>query len=99
MHPDTGIGAGETPPAMIDCLDLCLRGAECVGDLCNEDKMSTVYSALAEQLALQCNSTCATSPPNLAAITQTEWQCLFQSSCRQVFERDVCKVNAHYSCS
>jgi len=99
VHPDTGIGAGETAPATIDCLDLCLRGAECVGDLCNEDKMSSAYTALAQELALQCSATCATNPPNLGSITQAQWQCLFQSSCRQVFEHDVCNVNARYSCS
>ena len=96
-HPDTGVGAGETPPPMVNCIDLCLRGAYCLGQLCNEDKMSTVYSALADQIASQCSTQCATTGP-LANVTPADWQCLFQSSCRQVFEKDVCGVQAHYSC-
>jgi len=96
-HPDTGAGIGETPPAMITCTDLCLRGAECLGDLCNEDTMSTRYTAFAEAVASQCATTCAST--QIPPITPTQWQCLFQSSCRQVFERDVCGTQAHYSCS
>ena len=96
-HPDTGVGAGETPPAMINCLDFCLRGADCLGQLCNEDKMSTAYTALGDAIASQCSAECATAG-SLAGVTPAEWQCLFQSSCRQVFERDVCGVQAHYSC-
>jgi hypothetical protein len=97
MHPDTGAGAGETPPAMVNCLDLCLRSADCLGQLCNEDKMSTLYTALADEIASQCSVQCATTGP-LTAVTPADWQCLFQSSCRQVFERDVCGVQANYTC-
>jgi hypothetical protein len=97
VHPDTGAGAGETPPATITCLDLCLRTNDCGGKLCDEDKMTTAYSALTSQLALQCSVTCASAPT--LPVTPAEWQCLFQSSCRQVFEHDVCHVRAHYSCS
>jgi hypothetical protein len=96
-HVDTGVGAGETPPPTINCLDWCLRSIDCGGRLCDEDKMSTAYSALSSQLAQQCSFICA-SPPPLPA-TQAEWQCLFQSSCRQVFEHDACHVQSHYSCS
>ena len=96
-HPDTGVGAGETPPAMINCLDFCLRGADCLGQLCNEDKMTTAYTALADAIASQCSAECATAG-SFAAVTPADWQCLFQSSCRQVFERDVCGVQAHYTC-
>jgi hypothetical protein len=96
-HPDTGVGAGETPPATPNCLDLCLRGAACAGPLCNEDTMSTRYTALSDQLASLCGAVCGAT--QLPPITQTQWQCLFQQSCRQVFEHDVCGVDASYSCS
>jgi hypothetical protein len=96
-HPDTGAGAGETPPAAVSCVDLCLRNAACAAPLCNEDTMSTMYTALADLLASQCAPLCAgvQVPP----ITATQWQCLFQSSCRQVFEHDVCGVGATYTCT
>ncbi len=96
MHPDTGVGAGETPPPSINCVDLCLREAYCVGQLCDEDKMSTVYTIVADQIAAECNVSCSGVPS--IGVTQTEWQCLFQSSCRQVFERDSCATKATYSC-
>ena len=99
MHPDTGVGAGDTPPATVNCVDLCLRTVYCGGQLCDEDKMTTAYSTLANQLALQCNTTCSTAPPYLGAITPAHWQCVFQSSCRQVFEQQVCGAMSHYSCS
>lgn len=97
MHPDTGVGAGETPPPSINCTDLCLRGAYCAGQLCDEDKMSTLYAALSDQLAANCNVSCAGATS--IGVTQTQWQCLFQSSCRQVFERDACGIKATYSCT
>ncbi len=107
-HPDTGIGGGETPPATVNCLDLCLRGAYCAGALCNEDTMSTGYTALAEQLDSQCEIDCSVAETLVSSrsTTQTtdpttvaaEWQCMFQSSCRQVFQDDVCGVQATYSC-
>jgi hypothetical protein len=97
-HPDTGIGAGETPPAVANCLDLCLRSSYCVGQLCDEDKMSTAYGAIADQLALQCATQCGPAVAVPGDSTPASWQCLFQSSCRQVFEEDVCGVKARYSC-
>jgi hypothetical protein len=97
MHPDTGVGAGETPPPSIDCLDLCLRSAYCVGQLCDEDKMSTVYVTIGDEIAAQCNVSCAAAPP--IGLTMSQWQCLFQSSCRQVFERDTCGIQGTYSCT
>jgi hypothetical protein len=96
-HPDTGVGAGETAPGTVNCMDFCLRGAACIAPLCNEDTMSTNYTPLADLLAAQCSSVCASTP--VPAITQAQWQCLFQSSCRQVFEQDICGVQASYSCS
>jgi hypothetical protein len=95
-HPDTGVGAGETPPGTVNCVDLCLRSAACAGPLCNEDTMSTRYTALSDLLASQCATVCAGVQ---IPATQTQWQCFFQSSCRQVFEHDVCGVGANYSCS
>lgn len=96
-HPDTGFGAGETVPATPNCVDLCLRDVDCGVALCNEDTMSTRYTALADLLASQCLAACSAVPA--VNVTQAQWQCLFQSSCRQVFEIDVCHAAAHYSCS
>jgi hypothetical protein len=96
-HPDTGVGAGETAPAAVSCVDLCLRNASCAGSLCNEDTMSTMYTAVSQLAASQCGTVCA--GVQVPAITATQWQCLFQSSCRQVFEHDACGVGARYSCS
>ena len=96
-HPDTGVGAGETAPGTPNCVDLCLRSAACAGPLCNEDTMSTRYTALSEQLASLCGAVCAGT--QLPPVTATQWQCLFQQSCRQVFEHDACGVGSTYSCS
>lgn len=97
VHPDTGVGAGETAPGTVNCIDLCLRSAACAGPLCNEDTMSTRYTALSDLIASQCSTVCA--GVQLPPITPTQWQCLFQQSCRQVFEHDVCGADATYSCS
>ena len=96
VHPDTGVGAGETAPATPNCVDLCLRGAACGGHLCNEDTMSTRYTALADQTASLCSVVCG--GVQLPPITQAQWQCAFQQSCRQVFEHDACGVGSTYSC-
>src|SRR5215471_54396 len=77
LHPDTGVGAGETAPGTVNCLDLCLREADCAAKLCDEDTMTTVFDALSDELAAQCNTGCtaAPSPPGLSA---AQWQCFFQ---------------------
>ena len=97
-HPDTGVGAGQTPPAVPNCADFCARAADCFVALCDEDTMSTRYDGLASILEDQCNATC-TDAQLQAAASPTSWQCFFEDSCRQVFGEDACHGMAHYSCS
>ena len=97
-HPDTGYGANQPVPTTVNCTDFCARAADCGSQLCNEDTMSTNYTALAPLLAGECQSAC--TAPLLAQLTPTVWQCYFQSSCRQIFEDNVCHVsNASYTCN
>jgi hypothetical protein len=98
--PDTGYGAGETPPATINCADLCTRLATCAADLCDEDTMSMNYGALSCLLVAPCESSCTDELLQMK-ITIAEWQCLFESSCRQAVDAsyDACNTMSSYSCS
>ena len=97
-HPDTGYGSNESVPATVNCNDFCTRGADCGAQLCNEDKMTTSYTALVPIVVSQCESACTSTV--LAQITQTTWPCYFKSSCRQVLEQNVCNVqNSSYTCN
>jgi hypothetical protein len=97
-HPDTGYGANQAVPSAVNCNDLCTRGADCAGQLCNEDTMSMSYTALEPILIQECEGACNSTV--LAQISTSNWQCYFQSSCRQVFEHNVCHVqNTSYSCN
>jgi len=95
--PDTGAGAGQTPPAVENCADLCQRLGTCLVILCNEDTMSTMYTGFDTLLAEQCTATC-TDAQVMTAINPTAWQCFFQSSCRQVFDYDSCHAQGTYHC-
>jgi len=96
-HPDTGYGANQPVPATVNCTDLCTRGGDCGAQLCNEDTMSTMYTVLAPLLISECESEC--NDTVLVQLTPANWQCYFQSSCRQVFEDNVCQTaNTKYSC-
>jgi hypothetical protein len=97
--PDTGYGAGQTPPATINCADLCMRLANCAAELCDEDTMSMRFVALGEALVPPCESSC-TDPLLQSKITLSQWQCLFESSCRQAVDAsyDVCHAMSSYSC-
>jgi hypothetical protein len=98
-HPDTGYGANQPVPSTVNCTDLCTRGADCGGQLCDEDTMSTNYTALVPILIAECESA-ACNASVLAQLTTADWQCYFQSSCRQVYEQNVCHVaNTSYRCN
>jgi hypothetical protein len=98
-HPDTGYGANKPVPATVNCTDFCTRLADCGADLCNEDTMSTSYTALVPILVSECESS-ACNASVLAMITPANWQCYFQSSCRQVFEHNACQVSpSSYTCN
>jgi hypothetical protein len=97
-HPDTGYGANQPVPATVNCTDFCTRTVDCGTQLCNEDTMSTNYTALAQLATAACASACNATV--LAQFTPANWQCLFQSSCRQVFGENVCgTANTKYSCN
>jgi hypothetical protein len=97
-HPDTGAGAGQTPPTTVNCVDFCQRSSQCLVTLCDEDTMSTQYDALLDLVVMQCQSSCVDATIQ-SMINPTAWQCLFQSSCRQVFEYNTCNATpASYRC-
>jgi hypothetical protein len=98
--PDTGIGAGATPPATINCVDFCRRISDCAGDLCDEDSMSMRYAALGDVLSTECDAMCSDTLLK-SKLTMAQWQCLFMSSCREAIDSsyDVCHTMASYTCS
>jgi hypothetical protein len=97
-HPDTGAGANKTPPAVETCVDLCQRLADCVVTLCDEDTSSTRYDAIHDPVASSCVAPC-TDAQIQSKVTPDMWSCIFKSSCRQVFQDDVCHGMSHYSCN
>jgi hypothetical protein len=97
-HPDTGAGANQPPPAVETCAGLCQRLADCVVTLCDEDTNSSRYIALHEPISNSCMSTC-TDALVQSNITPTAWNCTFQSSCRRVFQDDVCHGMSQYNCN
>jgi hypothetical protein len=98
-HPDTGYGANQSVPATVNCTDFCTRAADCGAQLCDEDTMSTSYTALVPILVSECENV-ACNASVLAMITSANWQCYFTSSCRQVFGQNVCHTpNTSYRCN
>lgn len=96
--PDTGYGKGALVPSPRSCTDLCERIGSCAAALCNEDTRSTRYDALADVLASQCETSCTEDVIN-SNITAQQWQCLFQSSCREAVDYDVCHAQGSYYCN
>lgn len=96
--PDSGYGTSQPLPAARTCSDLCARVADCAEHLCNEDSHSMRYTGLGDFLDETCESACTDSLVN-SNITASEWQCLFQDSCRQVFDYDTCRTQSSYSCN
>ena len=94
---DSGYGAGEPVPATLSCVDLCARLGDCVVALCNEDTDSTRYSGLEDALAFDCETSC-TEAAIEAAFTDDQWACIFQSSCREVFDYQECDEQSFYTC-
>lgn len=97
--PDTGYGAGQTPPSTVSCADLCRRTADCGAHLCAEDtgKDVDLYLSLTSAIESQCEASCSASVLS-SNVTNTIWTCLFKSSCRQVFDYDACDMRAYYEC-
>jgi hypothetical protein len=96
-RPDTGYGLGQPVPAAKNCADFCRRAADCGGNLCNEDKNTTMYSVLIPLVENVCVSSCTDA--QLGSITADQWRCLFEDSCRQIFDQGSCgTANTSYSC-
>jgi hypothetical protein len=96
-HPDTGYGGGQTVPATINCSDLCTRSADCAGHLCAEDKNDNGYLGKIGETTSMCLFECTDSVLQSKA-TSTQWSCLFDRTCREVFGHDACGVVASYKC-
>jgi len=98
-RPDTGYGAGQVAPLTPNCVDLCLRIADCAGHLCDEDTNSTRYSSIIPLLSSACQSSCA-GVDVANSFTAAQWQCLYHDSCRQVFNVNACHTpNTSYTCN
>ena len=95
--PDTGSGAAQPVPVTRNCADFCGRAADCLVVLCDEDTMSKNYEPLGDIVRDQCLTTC-TDALLASGVSASQWQCYFQSSCRQVFGADACHQNGTYSC-
>jgi|KBSMisStandDraft_5_1062788.scaffolds.fasta_scaffold106773_2 hypothetical protein len=97
-RPDTGAGAGQTPPSAINCNDFCQRTSECFVTLCNEDTGSTQYNALMSVVLGECQAQC-TDAALQSMVPTAAWQCLFQSSCRQALDYNTCNASpGSYKC-
>jgi hypothetical protein len=97
-HPDTGYGKDQPVPSQENCVDFCARISDCGGHLCAEDTGNTQYIAMFEAVNAECLATC-TDATVMSRISADHWQCLFQSSCRQLLEADVCDAQAEYHCT
>ncbi len=96
-HPDTGYGKDQPVPAEENCEELCGRLSDCGGHLCAEDTGNSGYIEMFEAVNAECLATC-TDATVTSRIDADAWKCLFQSSCRQVLEADVCHAQANYHC-
>lgn len=97
-HPDTGYGKDAPRPIRPSCVDLCSRVADCAVTLCNEDSSSTKYDDYEDDLQSQCELDCDQASLE-DAFNPAALDCIFASSCRAVFDDDVCTVGGKYSCT
>ncbi len=61
--------------------------------------MSVKYAGLGDVLGPECDASC--SDAALQMVTTAQWQCLFESSCRQAVDSsyDACDTMSYYTCS
>jgi hypothetical protein len=97
-QPDTGYGGGQPVPATINCSDLCARMGDCGGHLCAEDKKNQAYLGLGDAIESECLASCTDTSIQSKA-TSTQWSCLFEKTCREVFGHDACGMQSTYWCS
>jgi hypothetical protein len=71
---------------------------DCAGHLCAEDENNQGYLGVANVIESQCLAEC-TDATIQSKLTSTEWSCLFEKTCRQVFGHDACSMQSTYSCS
>jgi hypothetical protein len=95
--PDTGYGTDQTVPSEKTCSEMCARLADCVCHLCAEDKKTDMYLDMVDFFVAQCKATCNASTLS-SQMPSDKWSCLFESSCREAFDDDVCDANAYYYC-
>jgi hypothetical protein len=98
-RPDTGVGADQPVPSALNCMDYCRRLSSCLVLLCNEDTKSTSFTGLEDLVTVQCQSVCNENDLRSRGLTDVAWTCLFQSSCREAIDYDVCNGQASYSCT
>jgi hypothetical protein len=99
-RPDSGYGKDQPAPKEMTCDELCVRLGDCGEQLCIEDTSNPQkYAGLGDMLASQCRASC-TDAQLASGLSVEQWTCLFQKSCREVFDRDydVCAANAYYYC-
>jgi len=96
-HPDSGYGKEIVTPSSINCTDFCNRMGDCAAHLCTEDTGSAAYAGISGLVVQECGMTCVDSQLS-AKMTKDQWTCLFQSSCREVFDYDNCHANSSYYC-
>ena len=96
-RPDTGYGRSQPPPAEVTCQQFCLRMGDCGEQLCIEDTGSQLYAGFGDVLTAACEMTCTDSKLT-SGLNAAQWNCLFESSCREAIDYDVCSADASYSC-
>lgn len=97
-RPDTGYGANHPVPAAPSCMAFCERLTDCVIALCGEDTMSPPPAGERDLVMASCNASCEPAEGE-GEIAWSILHCMFESSCREVFDYDVCDVNGRYHCS
>ena len=96
-RPDTGYGKDQPVPTQVSCEGLCARLSDCGGHLCAEDTGNNGYIQIFEAVNAECLASCSDATLT-SQVSAEQWTCLFQSSCRQALDVDVCHVQANYHC-
>ena len=90
------LGTATEPGCSPGCQRTCRRLATCAVDLCAEDCVASVPDGLEEALLASCLKTC--DEDALGLLTEEQWLCLFEESCRAGFGDNICGAGTGYSC-
>ena len=86
-------------PSSPSCDSLCDRIADCTRHLCNVDTNTNSYDSLEPMLYEDCMSDCQDADIELfAEQLPVVYECVFESSCREVFADDICESDSYYVC-